>query len=92
MFEFLKKNKELEELLLRLHANASNNYKDAAQENYKQFLSKFQEYKDKGLLKKRQAAYYEEVSRELEPQMKKYTHFDQKADIEGLRSSGSFTD
>ena len=27
MFQFGKKNKNLEELLLRLHANASNNYK-----------------------------------------------------------------
>lgn len=37
MFQFGKKNKNLEELLLRLHANASNNYKDVAQENYRQF-------------------------------------------------------
>ena len=88
MFEFLKKNKELEEILLRLHANASNNYKDAAQDNYRQFLKMFEEYKEHGQLKKRQISYYEEKIRELEPQMKKYTHFDQRADIEGLRSSG----
>ena len=88
MFEFLKKNKELEEILLRLHANASNNYKDAAQDNYRQFLKMFEEYKVNGQLKKRQISYYEEKIRELEPQMKKYTHFDQRADIEGLRSSG----
>lgn len=87
LFDFLKKNKDLEELLLRLHANASNNYKDAAQDNYKQFLSLFQEYKEKNVLKKRQIAYYEEKVKEWEPQMRKYTHFDQKADIEGLRSS-----
>lgn len=88
MFGFSKKNKDLEEILLRLHANASNNYKDAAQENYRQFVKMSQEYQENGVLKKRQISYYEEKSRELEPQMKKYTHFDQRADIEGLRSSG----
>lgn len=88
MFGFSKKNKELEEILLRLHANASNNYKDAAQDNYKKFLNMFEEYKKQGRLKTRQISYYEEIIRELEPQMKKYTHFDQRADIEGLRSSG----
>lgn len=88
MFGFSKKNKELEEILLRLHANASNNYKDAAQDNYRQFLKMFEEYKAQGRLKTRQISYYEEIIKELEPQMKKYTHFDQRADIEGLRSSG----
>ena len=88
MFGFSKKNKDLEEILLRLHANASYNFKDAAQENYRQFVKMFQEYQENGVLKKRQISYYEEKSRELEPQMKKYTHFDQRADIEGLRSSG----
>lgn len=87
MFGFSKKNKELEDILLSLHANASNNYKDAAQENYRQFLKKFEEYKEKGSLNKRQLSYYEEKIKELEPQMKNYTHFDQRANIEGLRSS-----
>lgn len=88
MFGFSKKNKELEEILLRLQANASNNYKDAAQDNYRQFLEMFEEYKAQGKLKPKQITYYEEIIKELEPQMKKYTHFDQRADIEGLRSSG----
>lgn len=88
MFGFSKKNKALEEILFRLHANASNNYKDAAQDNYRQFLKLFQEYKEGGQLKKRQIAYYQEIIRELEPQMKKYTHFDQRVNIEGLRSTG----
>ena len=91
MFDFLKssKNNSLEDVILRLNMNMSNNYKDAAQDNYKQFLSLFQEYKEKNVLKKRQIAYYEEKVKEWEPQMRKYTHFDQKADIEGLRSSVS---
>ena len=88
MFGFSKKNKELEELLLCLHANASNNYKDAAQENYRKFLALFDEYKSNGKLKQRQISYYEQICKSLEPEMKKYTHFEQRADIEGLRSSG----
>lgn len=88
IFGFSKKQKDLEELLLRLRANASNNYKDAAQDNYRQFLKLFGEYKQNGKLKIRQIAYYEKVIHELEPEMKQYTHFEQRANIDGLRSSG----
>lgn len=74
MFGFSKTNKELEAILLRLHANASNNYKDAAQANYREFLQKFEELKSNGKLKPRQIAYYEECARKLEPEMKNYMH------------------
>lgn len=74
MFGFSKTNKELEAVLLRLHANASNNYKDAAQANYREFLQKFEELKSSGKLKSRQIAYYEECVRKLEPEMKNYMH------------------
>ena len=84
MFGLSKKNKELEAILLKLHANASNNYKDAAQENYRDFLQKYEELKNSGKLKARQIAYYEEVIREWEPQMKHYTHYEQRADFRGL--------
>ena len=84
MFGFSKKNKELEFILLKLHANASNNYKDAAQDNYREFLGKFEELKAAGKMKGKQAAYYEEQIRKLEPEMKNYTHYDQKADFRGL--------
>lgn len=74
MFGFSKTNKELEAILLRLHANASNNYKDAAQANYREFLQTFEELKNSGKLKNRQIAYYEECARKLEPEMKNYMH------------------
>lgn len=74
MFGFSKTNKELEAVLLRLHANASNNYKDAAQANYREFLQKFEELKSSGKLKSRQITYYEECVRKLEPEMKNYMH------------------
>lgn len=84
MFGFSKKNKELEFILMKLHANASNNYKDAAQDNYREFLQKYEEYKTSGKLGKRQIVYYEECCRELEGQMKHYSHYEQRADFKGL--------
>lgn len=84
MFGLTKKNKELEAILLKLNANASNNYKDAAQDNYRELQQKFAELKAVGKLKARQMAYYEECMRELEPKMKHYTHHEQKADFHGM--------
>lgn len=84
MFGLSKTHKELEGILVRLHANASNNYKDAAQDNYREFQQKFSELKAAGKLKARQLAYYEEKMRELEPSMKHYTHYEQRGDFHGL--------
>lgn len=86
MFGRVKKNRELEMVLLRLHMNASNNYKDAAQNDYREFLKLFKEYKEKEILKRKQIAYYEEIIIKLEAELKNYTHFDQKPDIKGLDS------
>lgn len=84
MFGFSKTHKELEFILMKLHANASNNYKDAAQDNYREYLQKLEMLKQTGKLTKRQMAYYEECSRKLESEMKHYSHKDQKADFHGL--------
>lgn len=79
-----KKNKELEDILLSLHANASNNYKDNAQRNYKEFLQLYDQLKADGKLKAKQITYYEEVMKELAVSMKNYSHFEQRPDIQGL--------
>lgn len=84
MFGFSKKNKDLEAVLLRLHANASNNYKDAAQDNYREYLQKFEALKTTGKLSKRQLAYYENCNLELAKEMKNYSHYEQRADFKGL--------
>lgn len=84
MFGFGKKNNDLESILLSLNANASNNYKDAAQSNFQELLELFEELKKAGKLKAKQIAYYEEIIDQWRPQMKNYTHFDQKPDIQGL--------
>lgn len=70
MFGRVKKNRELEAVLLRLRMNESNNYKDAAQNDYREFLKLFEEYKEKEILKRRQIAYYEEIVTKLEEELK----------------------
>ena len=78
MFDFLLKSDELEEVLFRLKANMSNNYKDAAQDNLKEFESKYEELKNSGKLKGKKQAYYEKILLSLKDEMKEFTHKDQK--------------
>lgn len=81
MFEFLKrsgKNKQLEAVLQRLQMNASNNYKDAAQENLKEFERLLEQLKAEGKMGEAQAAYYERELSDWQGRMKKFTHKDQK--------------
>ncbi|MBQ0000641.1 MAG: hypothetical protein KBT01_03770 [Clostridiales bacterium] len=80
LLDFGKKNSDLENILVSLNANASNNYKDAAQDNYRELLELFEELKKAGKLKAKQIAYYQEILDFWAPQMKNYTHFDQKAE------------
>lgn len=81
MFEFLKnkkKNKELEEILNRLRMNASNNYKDAAQQNLAEFESRLKSMEASGRIAGQQREQYEEILRGYKEQMKNFTHKDQK--------------
>lgn len=82
MFGFgVKKNKELEALLASLEMNASNNYKDAAQEDFRDYKACLAKLKESGKLKEKQLAHYEEKTAELELIMNKYTHKDQPASV-----------
>lgn len=80
MFGFLKssKNNSLEDVLLRLNMNMSNNYKDAAQSNLKEFEELFAELSSGGKLNEKQKEHYEEVLKEYKDKMKNYSHKDQK--------------
>ncbi len=73
-----KKNAQLEIILQKIQMNMSNNYKDAAQENLKEFQKVFQEYLDANKLDEKQKEYYQEKLSNLLVQMKHYTHKDQK--------------
>ena len=80
MFDFLKssKNNSLEDVLLRLNMNMSNNYKDAAQSNLKEFEELFAELLSSGKLNEKQKKRYEELLHEYKDKMKNYSHKDQK--------------
>ena len=81
MFQFIKnmgKNKLLEEAIAKLQMNMSNNYKDAAQEDYKVLMKLYGELLDKGGLSDKQKGYYKEIIEEYSIKMKDYTHKDQK--------------
>ncbi len=84
MFGRIKPNKELDALLTRVHMNASNNYKDAAQEAYHTFVELFKTLQEEGKLSEQQKKHYAEIQQELEVSMAGYTHKDQKPDINGL--------
>jgi len=81
MFDFIKnlgKNKQLEAAITRLQMNMSNNYKDAAQADYKELMDLYEELEDKGVLSDRQKVYYKEVIEDYSKKMRNYTHKDQK--------------
>ena len=81
MFDFIKsigKNKQMEAAIARLQMNMSNNYKDAAQTDYKELLDLYAQLEDKGVLSDRQKNYYKEVIEDYSVKMRNYTHKDQK--------------
>ncbi len=81
MFEFIKnigKNKQLEAAIGKLQMNMSNNYKDAAQEDYKDLMDLYIKLCDERRLSDKQREYYKTVIEEYSVKMENYTHKDQK--------------
>lgn len=81
MFHFLKKtgkNKQLEDIIESIQMNLSNNYKDAAQMDLKEFETVLKELSESGELGKGQKSYYEVTLSEFQQSMKNFTHKDQK--------------
>ncbi|MBQ0042553.1 MAG: hypothetical protein KBS85_04410 [Lachnospiraceae bacterium] len=75
MFSFFRKtNKELDQIISRLEANMSNNYKDAAQDNFREFEEKMNELDLSDAQKKVYSAKLEDYRSRL----KEFTHKDQK--------------
>ena len=77
MFE-KKKNRELDMILSKVYSNMANNYKDAAQEAFKEFEMKAAELEALGNLNSKQKAYYRESADKLRGDLKNFTHKDQK--------------
>ena len=81
MFSFFKKNqggKQLDTIVQRIQMNLSNNYKDAAQLNLKEFEETLERLEKDGLLGEAKRAHYHELLDSLKGQMKNFTHKDQK--------------
>lgn len=78
LFKNIGKNKELEAAVARLQMNMSNNYKDAAQADYRELMELYEKLSGKGGLTDKQKSYYKEVIEEYRVKMKDYTHKDQK--------------
>ena len=74
----MRKDPELERAIARVRMNMENNYKDAAQAEFRTLQTVYEETKASGRLKEKQAAYYETVMTELTEKLRKYTHADQK--------------
>lgn len=78
LFDRKKKNDALEAALNRVRVNMANNYKDAAQADFKAFTALFAELKENGKLSERQLSVYEPIKEDLTEKLNKYTHADQK--------------
>ena len=81
MFGFIKsigKNKQLEVAIARLQMNMSNNYKDAAQDDYRQLVELYRKLEESNVLPDKQKEYYKRVIEEYSVKMENYTHKDQK--------------
>ena len=70
--------RDLDAILLKLQSNISNNYKDAAQENFRTYEQKFTELQAAGGLKPKREAYYRQLLDTYRSRLKEFTHKDQK--------------
>ncbi len=77
-FQKAGKNRQLNEIIQKIEMNASNNYKDAAQEGLRELEEKLKELEAAGIVNGRQKEYYEERLAAFQKQMHKFTHKDQK--------------
>ena len=81
MLEFLfgiKRKQVLNSIMHRIDSNVANNYKDAAQENLKEFEKLLGELTEGGRLTEKQRTEYEKNLSEYRSKMKEFTHKDQK--------------
>ena len=70
--------KDMDEVIKRLEMNMSNNYKDAAQSNLREFEEMYDKYSSNGVLKDKVKADYGQKLSSYKEKMQGYTHKDQK--------------
>ena len=81
MFGFLKKAgkaNSLDKIVQELEMNMSNNYKDAAQENFREFEQTLNHLEAAGKLSQAQISNYKRKLSLYKEKLKNYTHKDQK--------------
>ncbi len=78
LFRFSKKHIHLEMIISRMESNKENNYKDAAQQDFKELVDCFEKLSDAGSLSTRQIKYYDSLISGYREELKGYTHKDQK--------------
>jgi len=71
---FMKRDKELEDVLQHLFIDASNNYKDNARAWHKRLHELYKMKSDENILSEKQKAYYGEVIAEWDKKMEGYHH------------------
>ena len=70
--------KEMDASIAHLEMNMSNNYKDAAQADFKTFKDMFESFSSSGKIKGKTLEKYSKILAQYEDKMKGYTHKDQK--------------
>ena len=73
-----KKNTRLEEIIARLESNMANNYKDAAQSDYKELEKMYEDLLQNGQLSEKQKTKYGSLLDNYKEKLKSYSHKDQK--------------
>lgn len=73
-----KAEKELDEIINSLEMNMSNNYKDNAQANLKEFEEALMKMKAEGRIKEKVMKHYDEMLHDYKEKMNGYSHKDQK--------------
>jgi len=73
-----KYEKELDAIIAKINMNMSNNYKDNAQANLRDFEVTLKQFQDEGRLKAKEQKFYEEQLGVYQEKLKGFTHKDQK--------------
>lgn len=73
-----KEEMELDSLISRIESNMSNNYKDAAQADFREFETVLDEMIASGKLKGKKKERYESKRNSYQVKLKGYSHKDQK--------------
>ena len=73
-----KYERELDELIARIDMNMSNNYKDNAQADFREFEAALKRFTEEGVMKGKTLYFYESRLKAYQSKLAGYTHKDQK--------------